>query len=73
MLEMHQATQMKLKLSKPLLTNADRTLALEIKMAKVRVKQLKERIKANQHLVERAKVELLGAESVLAKLLARVA
>jgi hypothetical protein len=61
------------KPSKLLLTNAPRALALEVKMAKVRVKQLKERIKQSKRDEARAKVELLGAESVLAKLLARVA
>ena len=69
---MHQATPMN-KPSKLLLTNATRALALEVKMAKVRVKQLKQRIKECKRGEARAKVELLGAESVLAKLLAQVA
>lgn len=64
---------MKTKLSKLLLNNPERSLALEIKMAKVRVKQLKARIKDASRLSDRAKVELLGAESVLSKLLTRVA
>lgn len=59
------------KPSKPLLTNEARSLALEIKMAKVRVKDLKQRIKIGKRGVSRWEVELLGAESVLSKLLAR--
>lgn len=59
------------KPSKPLLTNEARALALEIKMAKVRVKDLKQRIKEGKRWTSRWEVELLGAESVLSKLLAR--
>ena len=60
---------MKIKLSKPLLTNETRALKLEIKMAKIRVKQLKHLVRAGSRGLDRNKAMLLGAESVLAKLL----
>lgn len=57
--------------SKPLLVNPQRALKLEIKMAKVRIKDLKKKMKDNKRLLARYQVELLGAESVLNKLLAQ--
>jgi hypothetical protein len=59
------------KESKPLLANPKRALALEIKMAKVRIKDLKQRMKENKRMLARYQAELLGAESVLSKLLAK--